>query len=101
MLVQRIIEQVEKGCKSEVAEHLKAHPEYGPTPPHGWRVYRSHIGAYTDEVVFEVEFESWAEREAWWKSWSGSTPRQKEWHAKRRELVARTREEIWDMDKYG
>ena len=100
MLVDRIIEQVEKGCKGEFAEHLKAHPEYGPAPPHGWRVYRGFIGPY-DEVVFEIEFESWAEREAWWKSWSGSTPSQREWYDKRRELIVRTRREIWHVDTFG
>ena len=102
MLVQRNIEQVKVGWGKEYAELLKSITEYGPAPPHGWRVYQATDFAPWCTVVIEFEFESMAEREAWWGSWSGDTPRIREWYDKRKELVKQGgRSELWSMDKLG
>ena len=102
MLVQRLIEQVKVGCGTEYAELIRSLPDYGPAPPHGWRVYRAAHFAPWDVVVTEFEFESIAEREAWWEGWSGSTPSQREWYDKRKEFVdCGGRSELWRVDQSG
>jgi len=97
MLVMRMTEQAKQGCTSKLVEFFESWPDDAPAPPHGWRIYWPTQFSPWNEVIFEAEFESLAEHEAWWKEFWAS-PRSGEWLEKKRELTERGGHgELWSV----
>ena len=58
--------QITKGNVQNVVELLKAHRDLGfPSPPHGERIYASGRFNPYEQVIWEDDFKSIAEYEAW------------------------------------
>jgi hypothetical protein len=99
MLVMRYTLYAKANCEAEIAKLHRSMPDYGlPRAPHGQRIYSGGDFSPWDVVIYEVDFESLDEYQAYMKEWS-SAPRASEWMDKARESVERGgRGELWTVE---
>ena len=99
MLVMRYTLYAKANCAAEIVKLHKSMPDYGlPRPPHGERMYSGADFSPWDVVIYEVDFESLDEYQAYMGELS-SAPRVSEWLDKSRELTERGgRGELWTVE---
>ena len=73
MLVVRHIIHIKDGCQEKLVEALKAHTKAPfPSPPHEWRIYTWGEASPWGILIWEQEFESMAEKDAYSQEFQGT-----------------------------
>jgi hypothetical protein len=99
MLVVRWTFHATPGHAGQVRNWLRSWTDFGfPAPPHGWRIYRAGNFSPRHVVVSEMDFESLAEVDAWWKE-AAASPRWGEALGAVFELEDAGGSELWQMEE--
>ena len=101
MIVVRYTNRVKVGATKKMVEWLKSLADYGlPLAPQGERIYWHVLGPW-DEVIWEGQFESLAQYQAW-KEEQHAAPRFGEAVSKVGELLdPGGRSEVWNVVALG
>jgi len=98
MLTVRWTFEAKPGHTRDMIDWLKSWTEYGfPIPPHGWRISSTSYFSPRYRVISEMEFESLAEIEVWWKEF-GAAPRVSEAFERLAEISEGGGSELWSME---
>jgi hypothetical protein len=73
MIVEREVFKAKPGCMSDLVALARTGGDLA-SPPHAWRLYSIKFGA-NDSLALEWEFESEAQRDAFWAEWLASPKR--------------------------
>jgi hypothetical protein len=99
MIVVRWTWHAKQGCVPALREWIKSATEYGlPKLPHGSRLYSGSMLGPWDVVVWEVEFEDYAEFAAWNTAF-WAAPRVSEYLDANKDLIERGGGgEVWHVE---
>jgi hypothetical protein len=97
MIVDRLVLSAKPGRELELVELIKAERARFPSP-HDTRLYFWPRGHPMSQVVYEVEFESYAESESFWAEWNAD-PETATFYEKLYELLTESgfSDETWTL----